>query len=1261
MVDAGRVIFQVGIDRASADRAISQLEQRFAGLGDIDLKIPDAGPAARAARTVQDAFSNIQIPEFNFSANTQQLSRSVQSAKDELLTLEQAIEGLQRQRIDVELKVARGDADLARLDSQLQGLRDKRIQVDVNARAAAAEVQAVDERLKALTRDAVRLELDVESEEAQRELIDVNARIEKLESRRVKVQATIDNVDSEAAKFEAKINELEARSIKVEANTGDARAQLNQLDRTLEGLSGDDAAATLDRLQRELGSTADAAKKAENETKTFSSTLSGLAAGAAFALVNRLVDAFGALTGKVTEFVAASISANRELRNTENALTILLGSNEAAAESIEFLRQTSESTGQSFSALQDNYAGITAAAKEFGLPQEAVNELFSETSRVLGIFGKSSAESGLAFNALTQIFSKGQVSLEELRGQLGEQLPVALSATANGLQELGILSNGTTSELLDLVSEGLDAATFAEGFTRGLQQIEGTAPGAQQAIASLQNSVLEFQQQLGASLEPLETAFSETFASIFSNIDASALDPLTEAGNRLRESLAGNPELAERLGEALTSFIGSSAEAVASVLDRVTAALSDPSNVEEFAGGIETAGEALGNLVEIGIAVADALILLGSTYSLIVDTEAVASGLGVLADALQAIVSVASNVVDGLGSIADGVERVSGSVPGLRNAVENVGRFGPVIGTAKTAFDSFFGGQEAVAAPEIDISNAVPQQDELDKFVRAARSSNEQIAADSTRSAKAAARERAKANEEAAKEFEEAQKEALANIDIAQQNRIAAVRQNQAAGNISEEQADAQVSEIESDAIRERIQLREDEIAKIEDFASRQVISEKDATDQIRAAREEIADLTLESIESEIDAQDAAREAAEKKAEAAKKAALEQLDAQQRLNDLQAQQVSIQSGIASTALQDQANLIGAQVSLEQSRLSLSRQTLEGKLAEAEAAEDVVAVEEIRDRLLLNQRRSIQAEFNARRQQLQIQQQLTQLDADRQLRLGEIAEAEARIAVERARAAGASADEIQALQQIVSLREQETQALQNQAQVKKDILSIQFEQLDADQELANQRATQERREQAIASSKEQQKNLADEQLQIEKDIASETERRERATSSIVSALAGLSDISSDDALGSLDQLEENARTARRTGALDTDQFRQLQGAIDQAQRFGRSGDGFSVEEAFRFAENNANNPFAAGILDQVGLGGVSSLLDSQQEIAIADSQIERLTNGLTEIKEAIENSPAGIESLTVSTPDPVADAAQITADLTRQQQIAEGVI
>ena len=1197
MVDAGRVIFQVEIDRASADRAISQLEQRFAGVGDIDLKIPDAGPAARAARTVQDAFSNIQIPEFNFSANTQQLSRSVQSAKDELLTLEQAIEGLQRQRINVEFKVARGDADLAGIESRIERLNRRKLEIPLVTPGAATEIR----------------------------------------------------------KIEADIAKLEARRIKVDADTGDARAQLNQLDRTLEGLSGDDAAATLGRLQRELGSTADAAKKAENETKSFSSALSGLAAGAAFAVVDRLVDAFGGAAEAVVGFVSETLQVGGAARSAESALTTILGSAEEAQSVLQDLSNFAATTpfdlpgirsaGQQLLAFGFNTNELIPTLEAIGNVAAGVNVPFDELAE---IYGKARVQGRLFAEDINQLTGRGVPIIAEFAAQFGVAESEVRELVESGqigfaeLEQAFVSLTGEGGKFFDLL---------------GTQS--GTVVGQ---ISNLGDTVTQFQEQLFKAFEPALGAGLQTLTATLEETanSSEALDILSAAGDRLAESLSANPELTERLGEALASLADSGASAVATVLDRIGQALENPENIEAFAEGIETSGEALGNLVEIGIAVADALILVGSTYSSLVDTEAVATALGGLADALQAIVSVASNVVDGLGSIADGVERVSGAVPGLRNAVENVGRFGPVIGTAKTAFDSFFGGQEAVAAPEIDISNAVPQQDELDKFVRAARSSNEQIAADSTRSAKAAALERAKANEEAAKEFEEAQKEALANIDIAQQNRIAAVRQNQAAGNISEEQADAQVSEIESDSIRERIQLREDEIAKIEDFASRQVISEKDATDQIRAAREEIADLTLESIESEIDAQDAAREAAEKKAEAAKKAALEQLDAQQQLNDLQAQQVSIQSGIASTALQDQANLIGAQVSLEQSRLSLSRQTLEGKLAEAEAAEDVVAVEEIRDRLLLNQRRSIQAEFNARRQQLQIQQQLTQLDADRQLRLGEIAEAEARIAVERARAEGASADEIQALQQIARLREQETEALQSQAQSKKDILSIQFEQLDADQELANQRATQERREQAIQSFKEQQKKLADEQLKVEKEIASETERRERATSNIVSALAGLSDISSDDALGSLDQLEENARTARRAGALDADQFGQLQGAIDQAQRFGRSGDGFSIEEAFRFAENNANNPFAAGILDQVGLGGVSSLLDSQQEIAIADSQIERLANGLTEVKEAIENIPAGVENLTVSTPDPVADAAQVAAQINRQRRIARGI-
>ena len=1224
MVDAGRVLFKVGIDRPSVDRAISDLEKRLAGVGDIDLKLPNTSAATGVAQQVESAFARIRTPDFNFSANTRQLEQAVNQARAQFADIESAIAAINGQRIEVDFRVKRGEADLARIEAQILKLQRQKIEIPVVSLEGAAKVRAI----------------------------------------------------------EADIERLNARKITIEADTSNARTQLSQLDQTLDGLRGDNAAETLNRLQKEFRETGDAASKAGKDTKSFNSILAGLSAGAASALISKLVEAFGALTSAVTGFVAASIQANAQLRNTENALTILLGSQEAAAESIQFLRDTSERTGQSFSALQQNYAGITAAAAEFGLPQEAVNELFAETSRVLGIFGKSSAESGLAFNALTQIFSKGQVSLEELRQQLGEQLPIALSATANGLKETGVLTQGTTSELLDLISTGLDAATFAEGWTRGLKQIEGEAPAAQQAIAGLENAIGRFQEALGASLDPIETAFSDTFAAILQNADlSSALTPLTEAGDRLREALADNPELAERLGEALNNFVRSGAEAVAGILDRITEGLSNPENVERFAESIENAGDLLIIATEAAATAGEVFLGLAGFFDNLIPGDAVIGGLNLLIDVLGKIIEGAEGaikVLSGPGGLGKAISDLAEVAPGLGDlggnapligdqasqigdAVDNVNRFGVAIGLAKTAIDTFQGARIDVEVGQpINASQLVPQQDVLDKSVRAARESNEQIASDAERTAKRSAQERAKADKEAAKQFEEAQKEALANIEIAQQNRIAAVRQNQAAGNLTADQADVQIAEIEADAIRDRIALREQEIAKVEEFASRQAISEKDAAEQIRSARQEIADLTLEGIEQEIQAQEAAQEAAERKAEEAKKSALEQLDAQQRLNDLQAEQVSIQSNIASTALQDQANLIGAQVSLEQSRLSLSRQNLEGKLAEAEAAEDVLAVEELRDRILLNQRQSIQAEFNAQREQLRIQEQLLQLDADRQKRLGEIAAAEARIAVSRAETNQASSDEIQELQGIVRATEQQAEAEQRQADAKLRGLRIQSEELNVAEELANQKVIQERREAAIEAFRKQQKDLADEQLKTEKELANATEQRARAADSLVSSLSGLQDAAGEDALSSLDRLEENLRSARRAGFGGQDAS-DLQRAINQAQSFARSGDGFSIDEAFRFARRNADNQFAGGVLDAVGLGGVSSFLDSQQEIALADSQIKELTGKLDEVKGAIEELeiPAGIQTLMVSTPDPVVDAAAVAAQVGRKRRIAGG--
>ena len=1144
MVDAGRVLFQVGIDRASIDRSIADLERRLANVGNVDLRLPNTTAATGVARQVENAFSNIRIPEFNFTGNTQQLRRTVQEAESELLSLEAAIAGIQRQRIDVDVRVTRGDADIARIEERILRLQRQRINIPTVSLEGGASIRRI----------------------------------------------------------EAQIEQLNSRRIRIEADTADARSELSQLDRTLDDLSGDNAAQTLARLQREINETGQAADNAGRGLGSFDSILGGLAAGATVAVLDAVTDSLGRLVDATAQFVSSTIEVGGAARLAENAFTTILGSADEAQSTLQDLNNFAATTpfdlpgirqaGQQLLAFGFTTDELIPTLDAIGNVAAGVNQPFGEIAE---IFGRARVQGRLFAEDINQLTGRGIPIIGELASQFG-----VAETEIRGLVESGQVGFADIEQaFINLTSEG-------GRFFNLLGSRSATAVGQ---ISNLGDTFTQFQEQLFRAFEPALgaglTVLTDTLDEVAGR--SQALDILSEAGERLALALESNPELAERLGEALATLADSGAEVAAAFLEEISEIVSNPENIEAFAQNIEQ-----------------------------------------LATNIEFIGTAAANSIDFILGFANAFTEVSNRVvPSLR-----------LLNLAQDVINRFSGGNEE---PEIEVPTFGGIGNVDISFVETFNQASQQIAENDGRAARQAAAERNRANQEAAEEFVRAQDQALSDLEISQQNRIAAIRQNQASGLITSDEADSQVSQIEIDSIRERIALREDEIARVEELASSQVLSEEEASQRIRAAREEISSLTLDAIEQEIAAQDEARQAAERRAEEARRAILDQLDAQQRLNDLQAEQINIQSGIASTALQDQSNLISAQVNLEQSRLSLSRQTLDAKLAEAQATEDVVGIESARDRILVNQQQSIAAEFNARRQQLEIQRQINALDADRQLRLGQIAEAEARIAVQRAEANDGSDEEVQALREIVNLREQETDALEDQASNAENVLTLQLEQLDAEQQLASQRANQERREQAIESLREQQRDLAREQVDAERDLASATERRQRATDGIVSSLADLQDVSAEDALSQLDQLEQNLRTAQRAGAIDGDQSQQLQQAIDEAQRFGRGG--FDIEEAFRFAQQD--NQFNEGILNQLGFGGVTSLLDAQQEIAIADSQIEQLTTGLTEVREAIEALPdlipAGVENLTVSTPDPVADAAEITAQMNRQQRIARGLV
>ena len=120
--------------------------------------------------------------------------------------------------------------------------------------------------------------------------------------------------------------------------------------------------------------------------------------------------------------------------------------------------------------------------------------------------------------AATQVFGKGKVSAEELRGQIGERLPGAVAMFAKA-------TNRTTAELDKGLEQGVVSVEEFVQFTKGLfddfdaqAQTIGDSPA--EAGARLANELDKLQRSIGALLMPIGAEFQKVFAEIVGYINA---------------------------------------------------------------------------------------------------------------------------------------------------------------------------------------------------------------------------------------------------------------------------------------------------------------------------------------------------------------------------------------------------------------------------------------------------------------------------------------------------------------------------------------------------------------------------------------------------------------------------------------------------------------------------------------------------------------------------------------------------------------------
>lgn len=212
------------------------------------------------------------------------------------------------------------------------------------------------------------------------------------------------------------------------------------------------------------------------------------------ARIESLSNAFRALAAAVV--VKEFIDANVELEKFERAMVLLKGSTEGAATEFEYVRELSRRLGLELFTTADAYTSLTAATKGTLLQGQATRDIFEAVSIAMSSLGKSSADTQGALLAISQIVSKGTVSLEELRGQLGERLPGAFQLAANAM-------GMSTSELDKFVSSGnLTATEFLPKFAAELKKTFGDVRDMEGFTASLnrmKNSLEEAYITIGKS------------------------------------------------------------------------------------------------------------------------------------------------------------------------------------------------------------------------------------------------------------------------------------------------------------------------------------------------------------------------------------------------------------------------------------------------------------------------------------------------------------------------------------------------------------------------------------------------------------------------------------------------------------------------------------------------------------------------------------------------------------------------------------------
>lgn len=289
-------------------------------------------------------------------------------------------------------------------------------------------------------------------------------------------------------------------------------------------------AAAAGQLSQAVRGTAGAAQQAGGAMATAAGQTNGLRGAfaslygesrQALSLFQRIRgELLGLVAGYVGLYAAVQniggvINAYRTIEAAQNRLGAAFQQDSAKTkQEMRFLQAEANRLGIEFGVLSNEYAKFTIAASAANFQQDNTRKIFLAVAEAARVQKLSLDDTQGVFLALQQIISKGKVSSEELRRQLGDRLPGAFNIFA---EAIGV----STAELDKMLQKGEVFATedtllkFADQLT---SRFKGQLPDALQTLTT---EIGRFQNSLfNAAAQVARGGFADALLNALRDLNA---------------------------------------------------------------------------------------------------------------------------------------------------------------------------------------------------------------------------------------------------------------------------------------------------------------------------------------------------------------------------------------------------------------------------------------------------------------------------------------------------------------------------------------------------------------------------------------------------------------------------------------------------------------------------------------------------------------------------------------------------------------------